>query len=83
MLTVENLYFSYPNQGVLKGISFGVEPGELICLLGENGAGKTTLLKCIMGFLRGYDGGISIGGTAETTVCEAVGATGGLYSPGT
>lgn len=64
MLTVEQLHFAYPNRSVLNGISFGVEQGELICLLGENGAGKTTLIKCIMGFLRGYDGGIAIGGTS-------------------
>jgi iron complex transport system ATP-binding protein len=50
MLEVRDIRFDYA-AAVLKGISFHVEPGELLSVLGPNGAGKSTLLKIIMGLL--------------------------------
>ena len=44
MLEVENLVVSYGAIKALKGISFNVEKGEVITLIGSNGAGKTTTL---------------------------------------
>ena len=48
MLSVHNLSFSY-SQGppVFENISFSVQPGDILCMLGPNGIGKTTLLYCI------------------------------------
>jgi branched-chain amino acid transport system ATP-binding protein len=59
MLKVENLKVSYGHIEVLKGISFNVEAGEIVALIGGNGAGKTTTLSTISGLLRPTSGKIS------------------------
>ena len=51
MIQVRDVEFSYGKQEVLKGISFCMEKGEFVCVLGANGGGKTTLLKSILAFL--------------------------------
>ena len=51
MLNVENLYVNYNGIEALRGISFHVETGEIVCLLGANGAGKSTTLRTISGLL--------------------------------
>jgi energy-coupling factor transport system ATP-binding protein len=63
-LEVNNLQFRYTEQGepALKGISFYVEPGECIGLVGKNGSGKSTTAKCICGFVRPDSGTISFNG---------------------
>ena len=47
MSEIKNLAFSYGNQDVLTDISFSVEPGQCVGILGNNGAGKSTLITCI------------------------------------
>jgi branched-chain amino acid transport system ATP-binding protein len=42
LLSVENLQVSYDNIKALHGISFGIEEGEIVCIIGANGAGKST-----------------------------------------
>lgn len=53
MLEVKDLAVSYGRVKAVKGISFTVEQGEVVSLLGTNGAGKTTTLRTISGLLRG------------------------------
>ena len=48
LLEVENLYAGYGKIEALHGISFPVEKGEIVTLIGANGAGKSTTLKAIM-----------------------------------
>ncbi len=50
MLRVQNLTVDVEGSRVLRGISFDVNAGELVYLVGRNGAGKTTSLRTIMGF---------------------------------
>ncbi|PDH55964.1 MAG: ABC transporter ATP-binding protein, partial [SAR116 cluster bacterium MED-G06] len=52
MLTVSGLSSGYQGAQVLHDVSFSVEAGEIVCLLGRNGAGKSTCLKTIMGLIR-------------------------------
>ncbi len=60
-LTVENASFGYKSRkNVFQDISFTVDNGEILCILGSNGSGKTTLLKCIAGILKLKNGHVSI-----------------------
>ena len=47
LLSVENLQVSYDNIKALHGISFQIEEGEVVCIIGANGAGKSTTLRAI------------------------------------
>ena len=51
MIRVRDLWCGYPDHPVLKGISFSVEKGEFIGILGPNGSGKTTLLLALSGIV--------------------------------
>lgn len=62
MLKVTNLNAGYGNVQVLRNISFHVESGEMVCILGTNGAGKTTLLKTLSGLIRAWSGTIEFEG---------------------
>lgn len=52
----------------LKGVSFRVEPGEAVGLIGENGSGKSTLLRCIAGILPPTKGRVLVGGTVSSLI---------------
>jgi branched-chain amino acid transport system ATP-binding protein len=62
MLKVRDIHVSYGAIRALRGISFAVEKGELVTLLGANGAGKTTTLKTVSGLLRPERGAVEIEG---------------------
>ena len=68
MLAVRNLKVYYGVIQALKGISFDVEQGEIVALIGANGAGKTTTLHTITGLLSAKAGTISYQGTDITRV---------------
>jgi branched-chain amino acid transport system ATP-binding protein len=82
MLKVENLHVAYGHIEVLKGISFAVEPGAIVALIGSNGAGKTTTLSTISGLLRPISGKISWKGEdIQTTPVETIVAAGLAHCP--
>ncbi len=56
MLKVKDLHKSFNENGVLDGIDFQLEKGEVVAILGPSGSGKTTLLRC-MSFLETADAG--------------------------
>ena len=61
-LEVNKVSRSYGNREVVSGISFILQPGDLLGLVGPNGAGKSTTLKMITGMLAPTSGGITLGG---------------------
>ena len=66
MLHIENLQVYYGAINAIKGISFDVEQGEIIALIGANGAGKTTILHTITGLVPAKEGSIVFNGTELT-----------------
>ena len=64
MLRFDNVTFSYPGSApAIEGVTFDVNDGEKVGLIGANGAGKSTLLKCVPGLLQA-SGTITVGGLA-------------------
>ena len=66
MLEIKDLYVNYGMIAALKGISFEVNEGEVIALIGANGAGKTTTLHTITGLLHAKSGSITFNGVELT-----------------
>ena len=62
LLQVRNLKKSYGEHQVLNGLSFDVEGGKIVGLLGPNGCGKTSMIKSIVGLINDYEGDILIKG---------------------
>jgi branched-chain amino acid transport system ATP-binding protein len=62
LLSVENLWVSYGAIQALRGISFYVDSGEVVTLIGGNGAGKSTTLRTISGLLTPKQGSIQFDG---------------------
>lgn len=58
MLELDDIHVSYGSISALNGVSFRVNEGELVALIGSNGAGKSTTLKTISGLLRPRQGTI-------------------------
>lgn len=64
-ITVQNLTKYYGDRLILNGISFDLQPGEKVALLGGNGAGKTTLFNILTGRIP-YDSGVAAVGEGRT-----------------
>ena len=47
----KDVAFAYENQIVVSGLSFQVDAGDYLCIIGENGTGKTTLMKGLLGLV--------------------------------
>ncbi|MDI6850923.1 MAG: ATP-binding cassette domain-containing protein [bacterium] len=62
IVRVENLVKTFLNKVVLNSVSFSVQEGEAVCILGKSGAGKTVLLKIIVGLLRPDRGNVFLFG---------------------
>ena len=58
MLKVDDIHVYYGAIHAIKGISFHVEPGEIVALIGANGAGKSTILKTVSGLMHPRSGSI-------------------------
>ncbi len=63
MIKVKNLKFKYnpeDKEWILKGLSFSMQKGERLALMGANGSGKTTLVRCLNGLLQIQEGEIEV-----------------------
>ena len=63
VLEVKDLSFSYPDKSILHRLSFDVDAGDFMCIVGTNGTGKSTLLKLILNQLSPLEGEIKLLGT--------------------
>ncbi|MDO4570435.1 MAG: ATP-binding cassette domain-containing protein [Planctomycetia bacterium] len=70
LLEVNNLWVEFGRQTVLRNISFDVEPGETVAVIGESGCGKTVLLKNLIGLIHPTRGGIRFDGYDIRTLSE-------------
>jgi branched-chain amino acid transport system ATP-binding protein len=61
LLDIKHLNAGYGELQVLKGVSFGIEAGEMVALIGPNGAGKSTVLKSIVGLTTKTGGSVVFG----------------------
>ncbi|MFZ1805392.1 MAG: urea ABC transporter ATP-binding subunit UrtE [Nitrospira sp.] len=61
-LALENINAYYGESHILRNVSFTIEPGEVVCLMGRNGMGKTTTLKTLTGLLPARSGTITFEG---------------------
>lgn len=60
-LICEDLTLGYEGQEILSHLSFSVEKGDYLCIIGENGSGKTTLMKTILGLRKPMKGSVVTG----------------------
>ena len=60
IVSITDVYQSFGDNQVIKGISFEVAKGEVICIIGPSGSGKSTLLRCINGLVEIDSGSIKV-----------------------
>lgn len=66
MVNVDNIYFGYEKDNqLIKNLSFKIQKGDKICVIGKNGKGKSTLLKILIGELKQNSGDIKINSKTE------------------
>lgn len=71
MLKVDGLHVSYGAIQALKGVSFDLNQGEMVALIGANGAGKTTILNTISGILQPDSGKMLFDGQSLSDISSA------------
>jgi branched-chain amino acid transport system ATP-binding protein len=82
MLELKDVHSYYGNIHALKGISFTVDDGEIVTLIGANGAGKSTTMRTIQGLLRPRQGTVVLNGVAlEKLPTDAIVAQGVSQAP--
>ena len=60
-ISCKNVYLKYENTSVVEDLSFNVEAGDYLCIVGENGSGKSTLVKSILGLKETASGHLHFG----------------------
>lgn len=52
LISCKNVTMGYENQLAVEDVSFDIEDGDYVCIVGENGSGKSTLLKGLLGLMK-------------------------------
>ncbi|MHB0953223.1 MAG: amino acid ABC transporter ATP-binding protein [Allorhizobium sp.] len=72
MITVQDIHKSYGTIEVIKGVSFDVQVGEVVCIIGPSGSGKSTILRCINGLETYQKGEIRIDGDLVNSADKSI-----------
>ncbi|MDD2971402.1 MAG: ABC transporter ATP-binding protein [Lachnospiraceae bacterium] len=67
LIACDKVSFSYEKQIVVNELSFSIEKGDYLCIIGENGTGKTTLVKGLLGLKKPSGGKITVGDSFQPT----------------
>ena len=70
MITLEDVHFYIGDHHIIKGVSFSVDEGETIAIIGASGSGKSTLLKLMLGLYKPTSGSVRIDGTEISSLKE-------------
>jgi phospholipid/cholesterol/gamma-HCH transport system ATP-binding protein len=70
MIVFENVSISFDGRAVLQDVSFSVDRGRTLCILGRSGVGKSVALRILMGFLKPDSGSVRVDGQEITTLDE-------------
>lgn len=69
LITCKQITMSYEHTNAVEDVTFSIEPGDYLCIVGENGSGKSTLLKGLLGLLPMQRGEILFGdGLTQTSI---------------
>ena len=68
LIDCQNVYMNYDSTKAVNGVSFSVEKGDFLCIVGENGTGKSTLLKGILGLQKVTSGVIVFSGLTNKEI---------------
>ena len=68
LLKCENIHMNYDSTKAVNGVSFSVDEGDFLCIVGENGAGKSTLLKGILGLQKISEGRVIFNGIKKSEI---------------
>jgi AI-2 transport system ATP-binding protein len=79
LLSCQDIYKSFGDNHVLKGINLDVHAGDVLALIGGNGAGKSTLMKIIVGIYSHDSGRLVVNGNELKNVTPAVAQAAGIY----
>ncbi len=73
IIQVNDVWFSFNGQPVLRGVNLAVPQGDFLVVIGPNGGGKTTLLKLMLGLLRPSRGTVAVFGESPDRVSQRIG----------
>ncbi len=79
LLSCQDIYKSFGDNHVLKGINLDVHAGDVLALIGGNGAGKSTLMKIIVGIYSHDSGKLIVNGSELKNVTPAAAQAAGIY----
>ena len=82
IIQCDNAGFAYDGRTVLEGVSFSLNAGDYLCVVGENGSGKSTLIKGLLGLKKPDKGTVRFGdGLKRSAICPSRPSSSGISPP--